>query len=175
MSTARELLLRLGAGDLSVARAVDAALRPYAHSYLRGREKNDTQLEETVQDTMLAVLSDASAYNGVCAPTTWLKSIARYRQLSNYQHRTRLKRTRVDFQEIVPETQTFRFERERTRLRDAWATLEEDDQCILYERFVEEESDGTSTGRMRVRSALAKLTRAYKRHENFTLARECHT
>lgn len=81
------LLRRWGEGD---AGAGDALIRRHfstVHRFLRGKVDSDAELEELVQDTLLACVEARHRYRAEASFRTFLLSIARHRLIDRYRAR----------------------------------------------------------------------------------------
>lgn len=84
----RELLTRALAGDAVAYRAFLAALSPHLRAFLRRRLADlPNDVEDLVQETLLAVHNQRHTYDSAQPVTAWVQAIAKYKMIDLLRRR----------------------------------------------------------------------------------------
>lgn len=82
------LLARIAAGDRDAMDALYARYRGALSAYLRLSTSDPGQIEELIQDTMVAAWNGAGRFSGRSSVRSWLFAIARRRAVDTFRRRT---------------------------------------------------------------------------------------
>jgi RNA polymerase sigma factor (sigma-70 family) len=84
----RQLMLASLEGDARASRPLLAGLIPVLRGYFSRRARSDTDIEDMVQETLIAVYTRRTSYDPARPFAPWLFAIARYKMIDHYR-RTR--------------------------------------------------------------------------------------
>lgn len=99
------LIEQVLAGKRGAIRELYAKYAPGLRQYLRGRLKEEEDVEELLQDTFMSALDSLPLYRGTASFRTWLTSIARHEVSDWYRKRyvrQAVEKTAPLFEEMLP-------------------------------------------------------------------------